>query len=147
MAKNSEGNIESSTLPVLILTFNYRTYQDDIYTPYEGQEFEYASIENTLEFGFFPFADLSGEYNYRIALATDSNQFGENGNAVEYSATDNSWNNISSTDDPLISVFSSLSPVNSAFEFTSNSTVYWAVRADNGITQKQSDIRSFKIIP
>jgi hypothetical protein len=86
-------------------------------------------------------------YNYRIALATDSNQFGENGNAVEYFATDNSWNDISSTDDPLISVFSSLSEVGTGFDgLPSNSTIYWTVRAYSGSTKiEESDIRSFKI--
>jgi hypothetical protein len=63
VAKNSEGSVESSTLPVLILAFNYKTYQDNIYTPYDDQEIDYANLSNDLEFGFFPFTDLNGKYN------------------------------------------------------------------------------------
>lgn len=145
VAKNIDGDkinkIESTTLPVIILSLNYKTYQEHIYTPYKDQEFEYTGIENNLEFAFFPY-ESSTPYDYRVALSLSSDMT----SASEFYNTE--WSSISSSDNPLMSLFSQMVEIGSGFDgLPSNSTVYWTVKAYSGSTEiKSSEIRSFKII-
>lgn len=142
------NKVESSTLPVIMLSSSYKTYQDKIYSPYDEKDFAYATVESDLEFIFFPFPSLhtgSTPYDYRIAISYSSDM------SSPFEFDTNSWQGVSSSDVTLESFYTGLTPGLGAggFDgFMADSTMYWTVRAYSGSTMvEESNIRSFLIGP
>lgn len=151
VAENRDGTttrqVESTVLPVVMLSSSYKVYEEKIYSPYENEELEYANIESNLSFMFLPFSSIHTDttpYEYRIVLSYDSSFSSE----FEFTATN--WQRITSADSPLESPYLDLTPAGGFDGFLPDSTIYWKVRvyAVGGNTYlKESNIKTFIVNP